>query len=277
MRILLFAFGLAAWAQERIVERAPTGFVDNGKQVSLEVVIFKPAGPGPFPALLFNHGSTGRGDNPELFTRTWTSLGVARFFNERGWLVAFPQRRGRGNSEGLYDEGFEPDRLRYTCTPKLSLAGLERAMQDIDAAVEYVKNRKDVDPSRMLIGGQSRGGILAIAYAGSRSQHFIGAINFVGGWIGEGCKDVRAINTATFKHGAGFKKPTLWLYGENDPFYSLPHSRSNFDAFVGERGNGTFLTYSLGEGKNGHLLIGSPELWQSAVSAYLEKLGQLQH
>jgi len=56
--------------------------------------------------LLFHHGSTGKGDDPSRFISTVTSPALAKFFNDRGWMVMFPQRRGRGKSDGLYDEGF---------------------------------------------------------------------------------------------------------------------------------------------------------------------------
>ena len=204
-----------AIAQERIDDRIPTRFVENGKPVTLEVVIFKPPGAGPFPALMFNHGSTGRGNDPSLFTRTWTSDAITRFFLEHGWLVAYPQRRGRGKSDGTYNEGFEPGRWGYSCLPQYALAGLEHAKQDLDAALEYLKARSDVDAKRMLIGGQSRGGILSVAYAGARPESFIGAVNFVGGWMSDRCADPEAINTATFRRAGGYPHPTLWLYGEN--------------------------------------------------------------
>jgi dienelactone hydrolase len=258
-----------AAAQERLTERVPTPFLEEGKAVSLEVIVLKPMGPGPFPTVMFNHGSTGRGDNPALFSRTWTSDTISRFFNERGWLVAFPQRRGRGASDGRYDEGFEQDRSGYSCRPSLSLAGLERALQDLDPVVAYLKARPDVDATRMLIGGQSRGGILAIAYAGARPQQFKGAINFVGGWMSDRCPDPEAINTVTFKRAADFPGPTLWLYGENDSFYRIEHSRKNFDAFVAAGGKGAFSAYALAPGINGHLLIGRPDLWQDAVSKFI--------
>ena len=174
---LMMLVALVACAQERpdyLVDRVPTQFVENGKAISLEVIIAAPTGTGPFPAVMFNHGSTGSGTDPSLFGRTWASDSVAQFFNQRGWLVAFPQRRGRGKSDGLYDEGFEPDRSKYACSPPLSLAGLERALQDLDAVVVYLKGRADVDSTRMLIGGHSRGGILSIVYAGTRPVHFDG-------------------------------------------------------------------------------------------------------
>ena len=106
-----------------------TTLQEGGKPVRLEVFIKKPPGNGPFPLLVFNHGSTGRGTDPNLFTQTYASPEIADFFVDRGWMVAFPQRRGRGKSDGLYDEGFAPDRaLGYSCDLDRSLPGADRAL-----------------------------------------------------------------------------------------------------------------------------------------------------
>jgi hypothetical protein len=61
---------------------------EDGKPVRLEILIRRPDGQGPYPTVVFNHGSTGRGDDPALFRRSWTNLPAAKFFNERGWMVA---------------------------------------------------------------------------------------------------------------------------------------------------------------------------------------------
>jgi len=256
----------------RLVERMPTSFFENGKPITLEVVIYKPAGTGPFPTVMFNHGSTGNGDNPLLFTSTWTSPALAKFFTDKGWLVAFPQRRGRGKSDGLYNEGFEANRSGYSCRPELSLPGLERALTDLDAAVDYLVVRPDVDSRRMLIGGQSRGGILSVAYVGTRPTRFMGAINFVGGWVSDRCGTAETINTVTFKRGASYPKPILWLYGENDSFYKIEHSRKNFDSFVTAGGAGIFTVFAPADGQNGHGLVSMPHLWRGAMGSYVEQL-----
>lgn len=263
------------YAQGGLIEWAPTGLFENGKEISLEVVIFKPKGEGPFPTVMFNHGSTGFGDNPAKFKITYTAKEFAKFFTERGWLVAFPQRRGRGQSGGIYDEGFEPDRSHYTCSTKLSLAGLERALQDLDTVVRYLKSRSYVDSKKMLIGGQSRGGILSIVYAGTRTHPFKGVINFVGGWISEGRFSAKDINTASFRRGAGFKHQTLWLYGKNDRYYSIQHSRENFDAFVAAGGKGNFIAYTVPSesySKNGHSVLYHPSLWKKAITQFIENI-----
>jgi dienelactone hydrolase len=276
-RLVLLALGVwllsaAEFAQTTDLagEYIATPFVEDGKPVRLELLIRKPQGPGPFPTVVFNHGSTGRGDNPDLFRRSWSSAPAATFFVERGWMVIFPQRRGRGASEGRYDEGFEPDRSRYACQLEYSLPGVDRAIQDLDAVVEHVRGRPDIVQSRVLLAGQSRGGILSIAYAGERSDVFIGVINFVGGWMGDRCADAVAINTATFKRGAKFPRPTLWLYGDSDPFYTLSHSKGNFEAFLAAGGKGRFVSYWVPGQNTGHALLAHPRLWTDEVSKYIE-------
>jgi len=259
-------------ASELIFGRAPTESVENGELIFLEVIIFKPFGPGPFPTLMFNHGSTGHRANPAYFGRSYTASSLAFFFNERGWLVAFPQRRGRGRSDGQYDEGLEPNGSGYSCTPEVALRGLKRALQDLDTVVKYLNGRSDVDRNHMLIGGQSRGGLLSIVYAGTHPERFKAVINFVGGWVGQRCSEVETINTNTFRRGAEFKKPTLWLYGENDSTYEIAHSRKNFDAFIAEGGKGSFLTYPPGAQKDGHKLLYKPDLWRKAVDSFIGSL-----
>ncbi len=270
----------SAWAANRCAafasrttERIPTPFVEAGRAVTLEVVIYTPPGTGPFPLVMFSHGSTGNGDDPSQFRLTYTNEAIARFFNERGWIVAFPQRRGRGGSDGLYDEGFTPDRSAYSCLQGPALAGLERALQDSDVALDYLRARTGVDNSRMLAAGISRGGALAVAHAGRRPAAFIGVVNFVGGWLGEGCVDAAVVNRTALVSGASFPGQTTWLYGANDSFYSVAHSRANYDAFVAAGGRGAFSVYTRAAGLNGHFIINDSALWSSSLDAYVKQVG----
>jgi dienelactone hydrolase len=253
-------------------ELVQTDLVEDGKPIRLEAVIFRPPGAGPFPLAVFNHGSTGVGTDPVLFTATWFAFNVADFLNSRGWMVAFPQRRGRGKSDGLYDEGFSADRTQgYSFDAEITLAGAERALRDIDAAITALRRRPDVAPSAILIGGQSRGGVLAVAYAGTHPDQIAGIINFVGGWLGEGVPAAPRVNQTLFARGAGFHGPMLWLYGQRDPYYSIPHSRENFAAFEKAGGQGTFLEFDI-PGGDGHFLIRVTSLWSAAVDDYLNAL-----
>lgn len=258
------------WTRARS-ELLETGLIEDGRPVRLEAVIFKPNGVGPFPLAVINHGSTGGGRDPAVAKQTWFAADLAGFLNERGWIVAFPQRRGRGKSDGLYDEGFSEDRkLGYACDIERSLRGADRALDDVDAAIAALRRRQDVAPTPVLIGGQSRGGALAVAYAGLNPAQTSGVINFVGGWLSEDCSNASAVNQALFERGAHYGRPTIWLYGRGDPFYSIAHSRSNFAAFEKAGGQGAF--FEFGPPNPGHFVFIDPDLWSGPVGKYLDSL-----
>lgn len=256
---------------DRVSERIATGLREDGAPVRLEMVFFRPAGKDPFPTVVFHHGSTGRGDDPRRFGATWSPPRVARFFTERGWMVVFPQRRGRGRSDGRYAEGL--GKGGYSCDPAIALAGFDRALEDADAILAALRARPDIDPKRLLAAGQSRGGVLAIGHAGTQPDAFVGAVNVVGGWMTDRCPRPEAINPVAFRRGGPFRRPTLWLYGEDDPYYRMAHSRRNFQAFVDAGGTGEFHALRLPRGASGHGVLGYPDLWEKPLGRYLDRLG----
>lgn len=268
-----------AWSRG-VSEMLETDLREDGGLVRLEAIIFKPAGRGPFPLAVINHGSTGKFLNLELARHAWVSLELADFLNKRGWLVAFPQRRGRGKSDGLYDEGIRradqaSNRLglksEYACDADIALSGADRALGDIEAAVACLSRRQDVVPGAMLIGGQSRGGVLSVAYAGMHPEQSLGVVNFAGGWLGESCPVAEAVNQALFARGGRDGRPTIWLYGHGDPFYSIAHSRKNFTAFEQSGGQGQFIAFDV-PGDQGHEVVHYPDLWAAPVGDYLDSL-----
>jgi pimeloyl-ACP methyl ester carboxylesterase len=246
--------------------------VVDGQSVRLEMRIYKSSTEGKVPTLVFNHGSTGNGRDPSLFTKSVDFPQLVQFFVQRGWAVVMPSRRGRGGSEGEYDEGFAIDRSRgYTCDPSLSIAGADRALRDMEAAMATILTMPFVDPTRIVIGGVSRGGILSVAYAGQHPQQVKGVINFVGGWVGYRCKTVSTVNQEIFKRGSRYPGDTIWLYGDWDFFYPLFHSRENYAAFQAAGGKGTFHEFTPPPGVGGHGIVAHPDLWGSALDAYLKR------
>lgn len=270
--VVLGLCSAAVGAQEVVLQRMGTSLREGGRPVALELAIAKPAGDGPFPTLVFNHGSVSNGSDPREVTHTVTYAELAAFFNERGWMVVFPQRRGRGKSEGRYAEGWQPESRRYSCDPSVSLAGLKHAMQDIGEVTQYLKNRADVDQTRVLIGGHSKGGILAIAFAATQPDRFVGVLNFVGGWVGERCETAEKINTPAFVKAAAFPRPTLWLNGERDPYYSIAHSQKHFAAFTSAGGNGSFHALTFGPLRNDHQIVRNRAIWSDPMSLFLNTL-----
>ncbi len=253
-------------------EMIATGLTEGDAPVRLKTVIFKPAAGASFPLAVINHGSTGYGSDKSAFKEVWIDPWLADLLVERGWLVAFPQRRGRGGSDGTYDEGFRADRSAYSCDREITLKGAERALADIDAAFAALRQRPDVKISPVMIGGMSRGGVLSVAWAGRNPQRAHGVVNFVGGWLGEGCGDADEANAALFAEGGPYPRDTLWLYGADDPFYSLPYSRKNFAAFIKAGGRGAFHEFALNGENNGHWVNSVPTLWQNLLIGYLDAL-----
>jgi dienelactone hydrolase len=245
----------------------------DGEAIRLEMRLYKSAQPGRAPTFVFNHGSTGEGSDPVLYKRRANWPGVAQFFVARGWAVVMPWRRGRGGSEGTYAEGLDPAGSRgYVCDGVVTIAGADRALRDIAAAMKAIRAMPFVDPDRILIGGVSRGGILSAAYAGVHPTEVIGVVNFVGGWVGTACSNAADTNQRLSARGARYPGPMLWLYGENDPYYSLEHSRANFAAFTALGGKAGFHAYPS-PNRNGHAIAEYPALWSQHLDNYLKLIG----
>jgi len=91
--------GVAAFAAEPAIEQraqSPAAAVQavtfpNGK-LTLAGVLYKPEGPGPFPAVLYNHGSAPGMQNQQAFEI------LGPLFAGRGWVFFAPYRRGQGLS-----------------------------------------------------------------------------------------------------------------------------------------------------------------------------------
>ena len=88
---ILFATLLVPMCLSAAVEPQTVSFA-NGK-LTLHGVLYKPEGKGPFPAVLYNHGSAPGMLNQEAFDT------LAPAFVNHGWIFFAPYRRGQGLSE----------------------------------------------------------------------------------------------------------------------------------------------------------------------------------
>jgi dienelactone hydrolase len=237
----------------------------GGKRITLEATLYLPEAEGPHPVLLFNHGSTGGGTvAPSITMRPRRQ---AQFFVERGFAVLAPMRRGRGASDGVHAE------YEGTCARDVLDAGLARAIEDVDAAMAYLRSQPWADPTRVVVAGQSRGGILSVAYAAERSGTVRGVINFAGGWTSQRCDEGgRGFNQATFASAGGRTHiPMLWLYAEEDGYYSAAWIRRYQEAFAQAGGVATFHLFPA-FGADGHRLVDRVELWKVAADDFLRRL-----
>jgi dienelactone hydrolase len=236
----------------------------DGATVQITTVTYKPPGEGPFPTLIFHHGSGS-------FERPYDPKTIGQWFVARGWAVISPSRRGRGGSGGGASHGEDVE--GSLCQEAASREGADQALRDIDAVTSTLMAKSFVDRSRIAVGGQSRGGILSVAWSGKHPE-VRAVVNFVGGWMNTRlCRLGSTINQSLFNRGVTRGQPSLWLYGDHDLFYSLQDTRANFDAFLAAGGKAVWHDYKPPEGLDGHQIFRVPDLWSADLEDYLAQRG----
>ena len=128
----------------------------NGS-LTLVGFLFHPDGPGPFPAIIWNHGSEKNpGTSPEFDA-------VAQAFVPAGFVVFAPMRRGHGFSEGEYiGVTLERERQMHggAMANRVMVHEMETSqLEDQLAGLAYLKALPYVDPNRLAVTGCSYGGI----------------------------------------------------------------------------------------------------------------------
>jgi dienelactone hydrolase len=154
--------------------------------------------------------------------------------------------------------------------------GLNQA-EDIPPVITFAHQLPYVDKTRTLIVGQSHGGWTTLAYGASKPDPSVkGLINFAGGLRREGCGDWQSdlYKTAGI-FGQETTLPSLWLYGDNDSYFSRQLSDLMFANY--HRGNPNAKLINYGSfGSDSHLLFTSTDgkiIWQPYVNQFLESLG----
>jgi carboxymethylenebutenolidase len=140
----------ATYMKERVTFRS-----DN---LTLVGLLFKPDAPGPFPALIWNHGSE-KDPNRGQFDA------VAAIFVPAGYVVFAPMRRGHGDSEGRYIL----DELQRE-TPGSGSGLLVRLMEgehldDQLAGQRFLRSLPYVDQTRLAVAGCSYGAVQTLLAA----------------------------------------------------------------------------------------------------------------
>lgn len=245
------------WEEVRVPVQSKIGET-AGKTLSLQTTVYRTGLPGRNPVVVFSLGSTGHGIVPAAFVdRAWDP---ALIFRSLGYTVIVPMRKGRGTSDGtVVEESAASGEIQ-----------LDSALEDLDAVIEYVKTKTYVDPTRIILAGQSRGGFLSVVYAGRHPGKVAGVLNFAGGWWGEHMP-AADFNVTQFRQaGRTAKVPMLWLYAGHDSYYSLAYTEKNFQEFLTAGGQGQLFEVPDLPGE-GHFLVGWPEKWVDAVTAYLDR------
>jgi dienelactone hydrolase len=188
-------FGQTPPAQQEVAFR-------NG-DLELKGFVWKPEGAGPFPALLWNHGS-------EKLPGWHPVLGPA--FVRRGYVFLVPHRRGHGRSPGPYIQ----DQLLATAQAQRGVTFVrlqETHLTDQLAGLEWLKAQSYVDGRRLAVAGCSYGGIQT-TLAAERGAGYRAAVNFAGAAQSWGpVVELRERLTTAVRNA---QMPIFFIQAEND-------------------------------------------------------------
>jgi len=161
------AVALAQTVSSSVLATPQIADVRSG-DLHLKGYFWKPAGRGPFPAILFNHGS-GADDPQHTAGRTMAEAAsdLAPVFLRHGYAFLYLCRRGQGLSA---DQGpFTQDLLKQAETKGADarkqlhyqlITGTQ--LDDALAGLTFLKTVREIDPKRIAIVGHSFGGMLTL-------------------------------------------------------------------------------------------------------------------
>lgn len=237
--------------------------MQNGQSFLFETTIFRPPGEGPFPLLVMNHGKE-RG-NPANQKRD-RFLALSREFVKRGYAVVVPMRKGYSQSSGQYSE--------FGCNMKDN--GQQQA-DDIVATLDALVKQPWVDRDRIVVAGQSYGGLATLAFGTRHYPGVQGLLNFAGGLRIDGgnCDWRSALATAFGNYAAATRLPSLWFYGENDSYFDHPLALRLQQAYQAAGGASQLITYGPFKA-DAHGMVGSRDgvrVWLPEVERFLKEIG----
>jgi dienelactone hydrolase len=174
--------------------------------LELKGFVWKPSGDGPFPALLWNHGSEKSPGSIDT---------VAPYFVNKGYVFFVPHRRGQGRSPGPY------------IMDELNMAGSrlsgERGRREIElhemhledqlAALKYLQSLSYLDKNRIAVMGFSFGGIQTML-AVERGPGYRVAVNCSG--AAESWKGSSSLRSRLTTAASKATMPVFFLQAEND-------------------------------------------------------------
>lgn len=260
---------LAAGTQAQEVAVAPelgesVVFIKNDRlfAVELETTVFRPPGDGPFPVVVINHGKeTG---NNRLQPRA-RYLPATREFLQRGYAVVLPMRQGFSKSGGSV--------VGDNCN--IAASGESQA-DEVRPVVAWIEKQAWADAKRMVMMGQSHGGLTTLAYAQNAHPGFRLFVNFAGGLkFTDSCHWELAIKDAFSRYGAHTHVPSLWFYGENDSYFPPAVITPALEAYRAAGGKAEMVAFGP-FGKDAHGMFSSYDgvpIWWPKVQSKLDALG----
>ena len=189
-------------------------------EITLQGTLYKPKGKGPFPAVVYNHGSA-----PGMLSQqAFEALGPV--FASHGWVFFGPYRRGQGlsASAGPYigDEIAAAKKKGGMAAGAATMVRLLETdhLNDQLAALAWLRTQRFVDPDRIAVAGNSFGGIEVVL--GAERGSYCAAVDSAG--AAQSWGDAPEVQDLMIRSVRNSRAPIFFFQAEND--YDLSPSRT---------------------------------------------------
>ena len=238
----------------------------------IPVTIFRPAGAGPFPLVIMNHGRAPTDKRASQGRQRFEPF--SRYLVDKGFVVMLPTRVGYADTFG----DFDPESTGNCNSMRLEPQA-QAASDQVLATLAYAKTLPFVDASRWIVAGQSVGGLTSVATIWRHPPGLVGGINFAGGTGGDPERSPgRPCNPQRIESYWGSKAgesvaPMLWLYWENDEYWGPDNPKRWHAAWTAGGGKAEFHQLAAA-GKTGHGAMNfDMDHWVPHAEAFLGALG----
>ena len=264
--LVFLLLGQSAVAQES--SRQPQIIHFQSGKLTLGGELYKPNGDGPFPTVLYNHGSA-----PGMLNSQAAAI-IGPLYVSHGWAYFMPYRRGQGLSEkaGPYI-GDAIDTAEKTGGMFAGAVTLERILttdqfNDQMAALEWLKKQPFVNLKQIAVAGNSFGGIETIL--GAAQEPFCAAIAAAA--AGESWSQAPSLQK-TLKNAVRHSKAPLFFFQAENDFDTSPSKILSNEMKAAGKQYAVKIYPAFGKGpKDGHSFpYRGSSVWEGDVFAFLKK------
>jgi dienelactone hydrolase len=251
-----------------------------GGDVEMVTHLYKPQGNGPIPVVIFSHGRGSIEENRNL--KFPVLVGHGNFWLRTGFAVLSSIRPGYGETGGVDRESPGHTWRGGTCLGTPDFANTAKvAGTTVTVALDWLRTQRWADKDKIILEGNSVGGLTTVAVGAQNLAGVIGYINFAGGSGGfptgsprRSCRPEK-LTEIYEEFGKTNKIPSLWLYAENDLYWGAEAPREWHKAFSAGGSKTKFvMTPPVPGTEDGHRLLAvGGRLWSPHVNEFVKELG----